>query len=102
MVNNSNRNQREASLGDSPIILLLMLFVVAAIGLYLVVARLHIRPQQLAEGALYLFIVCAAFTVPIVRRFAPIAKRQKRPPFVITPAKDERAVANAWERNAVV
>jgi hypothetical protein len=102
MITNPSRNQREASLADSPILLLLMLFVVAAIALYLVVARLHIRPQQLAEGALYLFIVCAAFTVPIVRRFAPIATRKKRPPFVVPPAKDERAVSDAWQRNAVV
>jgi len=99
---NPSRNQREPSLGDSPIILLLMLFVVAALGLYLVVARLHIRPQQLAEGALYVFIVCAAFTVPIVRKFAPDAKRKKRPPFVVSAAKDERIVIDAWDRNAVV
>jgi len=97
-----SRNQRETSLEDSPIVLLLMLFAVAAIGLYLTVARLHIRPQQLVEGALYLFIVSAALTAPIVRRFAPNAKRKKRPPFVVSAAKDERAVAEAWEKNAVV
>ncbi|HEV2173087.1 MAG TPA: type IV secretory system conjugative DNA transfer family protein, partial [Nitrospira sp.] len=102
MITHSNRNQREASLGDSPIILLLMLFVVAAVGLYLVVARLHIRRDQLIESALYLFIICAAFTVPIVRKFAPDAKRKRRPPFIVQAAKDERAVADAWERNAVV
>ena len=102
MITNPSRNQREPSLGDSPIILLLMLFVVAALGLYLVVARLYIRPQQLAEGALYVFIVCAAFTVPIVRKFAPDAKRKKRPPFVLPAAKDERIVTDAWDRNAVV
>jgi len=102
MITNSNRNQREASLGDSPIILLLMLFVVAGVGLYLVVARLHIRSQQLVEGALYLFIVSAAFIVPIIRKFAPEARHKKRQPFVVPATKDERAVADAWERNAVV
>ncbi len=102
MVNNSNRNQREASLGDSPIILLLMLFVVAGVGLYLIVARLHIRSQQLVEGALYVFIISAAFTVPIIRKFAPDAKHKKRRPFVVPAAKDECAVADAWKRNAVV
>jgi type IV secretory pathway TraG/TraD family ATPase VirD4 len=102
MITNPSRNHREPSLADSPIILLLMLFVVAALGLYLVVARLHIRPQQLAEGALYAFIVCAAFTVPIVRKFAPDAKRKKRSPFVVPAAKDERIVTDAWDRNAVV
>ncbi len=102
MVNNSNRNQREASLGDSPIILLLMLFVVAGVGLYLVVARLHIRSQQLVEGALYVFIISAAFTVPIIRKIAPDAKHKKRRPFVVPAAKDEYAVADAWKHNAVV
>jgi hypothetical protein len=102
MIANPSRNQREMSFGDSPIVLLLMLFVVAAIGLYLMVASLHIRAQQLAEGALYLFIMAAAFTVPIVRKLAPSAKRKKRPPFVVSVAKDERAVAEAWEHNAVV
>ena len=42
MNTNSNRNNREASLGDSPVILLLLLFVVAGFGLYLVVARLPV------------------------------------------------------------
>jgi hypothetical protein len=102
MITNSNRNQREASLGDSPIILLLMLFVVAGVGLYLVVARLHIRSQQLVEGALYLFIVSAAFIVPIIRKFAPEARHNKRRPFVVPAAKDECAVADAWKRSAVV
>ena len=102
MIANPSRNPRETSLGDSPIVLLLVLFVVAAIGLYLVVARLHIRAQQLVEGALYLFTVAAAFTMPIVRRFAPNAKRKKRLPFVIPVAKDERVVAEAWDQNAVV
>jgi hypothetical protein len=102
MTANPSRNQKETSLGDSPIILLLMLFVVFAIGMYLMVARLHIRAQQLVEGALYLCIGTAAFTVPIVRRFAPHAKRKKRPPFVVPAAKDEHVVAEAWGQNAVV
>ena len=102
MITNSNRNNREASLGDSPVILLLLLFVVAGFGLYLVVARLHIRPQQLVEAALYFFIFCAAITTPIIRKFAQDAKRKKRAPFVVPTVKDERAVADAWARNAVV
>ena len=102
MNTNSNRNNREASLGDSPVILLLLLFVVAGFGLYLVVARLHIRPQQLVEAALYFFIFCAAIITPIIRKFAQDAKRKKRAPFVVPTVKDERAVADAWARNAVV
>src|ERR1017187_3587139 len=102
MNTNSNRNNREASLGDSPVILLLLLFVVAGFGLYLVVARLHIRPRQLVEAALYFFILCAAITTPIIRKFTHDAKRKKRAPFVVPTVKDERAVADAWARNAVV
>ena len=102
MITNSNRHQRETSLGDSPVILLLLLFVVAGVGLYLVVARLHIRPQQLVEAGLYFFIFCAAVTTPVIRKLTEGAKRKKRSPFVVPKAKDERAVADAWARNAVV
>ena len=102
MISNSNRYQREASAGDSPVILLLLLFVVAGVGLYLVVARLHIRPQQIAEAALYFFIFCAAITTPIIRGFVQDRRRKKRAPFVVAAAKDERAIADAWARNAVV
>ena len=102
MITNSDRYRREASLGDSPVILLLLLFVVAGFGLYLVVARLHIRPRQIVEAALYFFIFCAAITTPIIRRFAQGTKLKKRHPFVVPAAKDERAVADAWARNAVV
>jgi len=102
MITNSDRYRREASLGDSPVILLLLLFVGAGFGIYLVVARLHIRPQQLVEAALYFFIFCAAMTTPIIRRFAEGAKLKKRHPFVVPATKDECAVADAWSRNAVV
>lgn len=102
MITNSDRYRREASLGDSPVILLLLLFVVAGFGLYLVVARLHISPRQLVEAALYFFIFCAAITTPIIRRFAQGTKLKKRHPFVVPAAKDERIVADAWARNAVV
>jgi hypothetical protein len=42
MITNSHRNEREASHGESPVILVLMLFVMGGVGLYLVVARMHI------------------------------------------------------------
>ena len=100
MITNPNRNQ--ASLADSPVVLVLLLMVVAGVGVYLVVTRLHIRPQQLVEATLYLFIAGAAAAIPLIRRFAPDAKRRKRAPFVVPAAKDERAVADAWEQNAVV
>ena len=88
MITNPNRNQ--ASLADSPVVLVLLLIVVAGVGLYLVVTRMHIRPQQLVEATLYLFIAGAAVAIPVIRRFAPDAKRLKRAPFVMPPAKDER------------
>lgn len=100
MITNSYRNR--TSMGDSPVILILLSFAAAGVGLYLLVARLHIRPQQLVEATLYLFIAAAAVAIPMIRRFSPDAKRRKRAPFVVPAAKDERAVAEAWERNAVV
>ena len=102
MITNSNRNQKEPSLGDSPVILLLLLIALMGFGLYLVVARLHIRSSQVVEAIVYFFILCAAIVTPIVWRVAHGGKRKKRAPFVVPAAKDERAVAEAWDRNAVV
>lgn len=102
MISRSDRYRRESSLGDSPVILLLLVFVLVGLGLYLVVTRLHIRARQLAEAGLYFFIICAAIAAPIVRKLSQGGKRRKRAPFVVPAPKDERAVAEAWDRNAVV
>jgi len=55
MITNPNRPQRE-SLGDSPVILVLLGIALIGFGLYLMVAKLHVRPMQLAEAGLYFFI----------------------------------------------
>src|SRR6266581_1960490 len=101
MITNPNRPQRE-SLGDSPVILVLLAIALIGFGLYLVVARLHVRPTQLAEAGLYFFIICAAIVSPIVRRLTQGGKRKKRAPFVVPAARDAHAVAEAWDRNAVL
>jgi hypothetical protein len=101
MITSPNRPQRE-SLGDSPVILVLLGIALSGFGLYLVVARLHVRPMQLAEAGLYFFIVCAAIVSPIVRRFTQGGIRKKRAPFVVPAARDAHAVAESWDRNAVL
>jgi hypothetical protein len=75
-----------------------------AIGLvlYLVVARYHIRKEQLVEAGLYLFIVMAAFALPALRKFSRRRERRKRSPFVIPARQDERAIEAAWNQNAVL
>ena len=101
MITTTNRPQRE-SLGDSPVILILLGIALVGFGLYLVVARLHVRPSQLTEAGLYFFIVCAAIVSLIVRRFTQGGKRKKRAPFVVPAATDARLVGEAWDRNAVL
>ena len=66
------------------------------------VARYHIRKEQLVEAALYLFIITAAIAVPVLRKFSGKGERRKRPPFVMPARRDERAIEAAWNQNAVL
>jgi hypothetical protein len=44
---------------------------------HLVVARLHIRKEQLLEGGLYLGVIATAVLGPALRRYAMHGKRKK-------------------------
>jgi Type IV secretory system Conjugative DNA transfer len=94
--------RRDITNAEAAVVGAVLLFGAVALVSYLVVARFHIRSEQLLEGGLYLGVIAAAVLAPALRRFAMRGKRKKRPPFIIPARKDERAVEAAWKQNAVV
>ncbi len=98
----SDRYRRNISEPDAQLVLMLLVFAVLGVGLYLVVARFHVRGAQLLEAALYFLVIAAAVVAPLVRRFTTKDSRKKRAPFVVPIDKDERAVEAAWKQHAVL
>jgi hypothetical protein len=98
----SDRYRRNISEPDAQLALMLLVFAVLGVGLYLVVARFHVRGAQLLEAALYFLVIAAAVVAPLVRRFTTKDSRKKRAPFVVPIDKDERAVEAAWKQHAVL
>jgi hypothetical protein len=98
----SDRYRRNISEPDAQLALMLLVFAVLGVGLYLVVARFHVRGAQLLEAALYFLVIAAAVVAPLVRRFTTNDSRKKRAPFVVPIDKDERAVEAAWKQHAVL
>ena len=98
----SDRYRRNISEPDAQLALMLLVFVALGVGLYLVVARFHVRGAQLLEAALYFLVIAAAVVAPFVRRLTTRGSRKKRAPFVVPIDKDERAVEAAWKQHAVL
>ena len=95
-------HERRDSSSENGVLLVVLLLGFAGIALYLVVARLHIRPGQLAEGGLYLLIGLAAIAVPIFRKLHDPGMRETRHPFVLPARQDDKHVADAWKKRAVL
>src|SRR5215472_12169068 len=94
--------RRDITNAEVAVVGAVLLLGAVALVFYLAVARFHIRSEQLLEGGIYLGVIAAAVLAPALRRYATRGTRKKRPPFVISARKDERAVATAWQQNAVV
>lgn len=94
--------RREITNAEAAVVGAVLLLGAVALVFYLAVARFHIRSEQLLEGGIYLGVIAAAVFAPALRRYAMRGNRKKRAPFVIVARKDERAVATAWQQNAVV
>jgi hypothetical protein len=102
MMQPSDRSRRNVSEPDAQLALVLLVLVVLGLGLYLIVARYHVRGEQLVEAALYFMVIATAVMAPLLRRFATRATQKKRAPFVVPVRKDERAIEEAWKQNAVL
>jgi hypothetical protein len=102
MIHHSENPRREMTTAEAGVVGAVLGFGLIGLALYLVVARYHIRKEQLVEVGLYLFIAMAAVALPVLRKIARRGERQKRPPFVIPARKDERAIEAAWSQNAVL
>jgi hypothetical protein len=102
MMQPSDRSCRNVSEPDGQLALVLLVLVMLGLGLYLIVARYHVRGEQLVEAALYFMVIAIAVVAPLLRRFATRATQKKRAPFVVPVRKDERAIEEAWKQNAVL
>src|SRR4029077_17842113 len=101
MIQHSESSRREITNAEAGVVGAVLGFGLVALLLYLAVQRHHIRKEQFGEAGLYLFVIGAAGTAPLLRKFTTRGKRNKRPPFVIPARKDERAIESAWNQNAV-
>lgn len=74
-------------------------------GLYILVARFHLRPSQLVE--IFLYMACAfVATMSIVWHAVTLRNRRENnwphPPLFVSQSKDRAAVRSAFAQNAIV
>jgi hypothetical protein len=68
----------------------------------ILLVRLHIRPAQLVETGLYLFLGAIGVFVPIYWKVNDPGIRKKRDPFVMPARRDKKYVQSAWKEHSVV
>lgn len=93
--------RKESSSENGMLVAVLALALIGA-TLYLLVARLYIRPAQLVEAGLYLLIMITAVAVPISWKIHDPGIRKKRDPFVMPRRRDRKFVAAAWKNHSVL
>ena len=98
----SNHQNQEESLA---VVLAVVAILVLALISYALVHRLHVRPAQLAEVSIYLFLAAAA-SISFAWYALTLRKRREanwpHPPLFIDQARDREAVRFAQEQNAIV
>jgi hypothetical protein len=94
--------ERRESSSENAVLLVGLCLALIGVTLYLLVARLHIRPSQLLETGLYLLIMITAVAVPISWKITDPGIRKKRDPFVMPARRDRKYVAEAWKKHSVV
>src|SRR5258708_2466208 len=100
------RREFQRSPEDSgAIVLTLLVIALIALGLYILVARFHIRTYQIVELCLYLIALIAAI-LSIVwyarNRKKRIENAWPHPPVFIPQLKDHACIQKAFDRNAII
>ena len=101
-----DRRPARAPLSETPAFLISAGLCVVCIGYWLLLTKVyHFTNAQAAELAIYFLsaiaIPSAAFLFYATRR-SRREKRKVHPPLVMSPARDEKTVAKAWDEAAVV
>ena len=101
-----DRRPAHAPLSETPAFLIVIGLCVVCLGYWLLLTKVyHFRNDQAAELAAY---ILSALTIPscaillYATRRARREKRKVHPPLVMSPARDERMVATAWDQGGVV
>jgi hypothetical protein len=87
------------------IVLAIVVILILALGSYVLVHRVHVRPSQLAEVSIYLFLAAIA-SISVAWYALTLRKRREakwpHPPLFIDQTKDHKAVMAAQEQKAIV
>src|SRR5438105_29759 len=101
-----DRRPAHAPLSETPAFLIAIGLCVVCLGYWLLLTKVyHFSNDQAAELAAY---ILGALTIPscalllYATRRARREKRKVHPPLVMSPARDERMVATAWDQGGVV
>lgn len=96
-----HQNQEE----NIAVVLAIVAIVILALGSYVLVHRVHVRPAQLAEVSVYLLLAAIA-SISVAWYALTLRKRREanwpHPPLFVSQAKDRKAVKAAHEQNAIV
>ena len=96
-----DRRPAHAPLSETPAFLIAIGLCVVCLGYWLLLTKVyHFTNDQAAELAAY---ILSALTIPGSAIFLYATRRDRRekrkvhPPLVMSPARDERMVATAWD-----
>src|ERR1035441_7797682 len=97
-----DRRPAHAPLSETPAFLISIGLCVICLGYWLLLTKVyHCRNEQAAELATY---ILSAVTIPscavllYVTRRSRREKRKVHPPLVMSPTRDERMAADAWDQ----
>ena len=101
-----DRRPARAPLSETPAFLVSVGLCAVCLGYWLLLTKVyHFSNEQAAELAVYivggLTIPCCAALLYAMRR-SRREKRKVHPPLVMSPSRDERIVAKAWDHGGVV
>ena len=101
-----DRRPARPPLTETPAFLISIGLCIVCLGYWFLLTKVyHFSNEQAAELAAYIF---SALTIPSCAALLYATRRSRRetrkvhPPLVMSPAHDERTVANAWDQGGVV